>query len=267
MTGMMDANWGGVIAPAVGAGKPNAAPSTLQSKDRPVANPGSTLVLKSALSSRKRKKETYLNTGRKVRFNLNHVRNRPNLGQETEDIYQRHRSYALPQRLINLSNTGSNMMEVLQLVLDHKENALPRSAFQFELSESAAQQNWEYICKCGGIKEALDKDRESITGAGSEFRPAPILEQLLSLHPLWERFQRTITCGSHFAKQRLSQEEKKSDRLAVIARGNHKGATANPEALRTLVKGDVLSGFAFPIPLSHGSTLNDAVIGPMNVIV
>ena len=79
MTGMMDANWGGVIAPAVGAGKPEAAPSTLQSKDISVSNSGCTLVPKSALSSRKRKKETYLNTGRTVRFNLNHVVNRPNL--------------------------------------------------------------------------------------------------------------------------------------------------------------------------------------------
>ena len=31
---MMDANWGGVIAPAVGTGKPNAAPSTLQMTEK-----------------------------------------------------------------------------------------------------------------------------------------------------------------------------------------------------------------------------------------
>ena len=121
MTETMNADWGGAIAPAVGAGKPNAAQSTQKNKKVTAANSKSKTLLKSALSKRKRKHETCLNTGRSVRFNFNHLENTSKMGQNSNKIYKRHRSYDPLQRPVTLNNTGSNMMEVLKSVLKHKK--------------------------------------------------------------------------------------------------------------------------------------------------
>lgn len=69
--------------------------------------------------------------------------------------------------------------------------------FAFEMSAEAAEGNFCVLAKHGlSLERALEAQRNSPLGCGSEFRPVAILAPLLHRHPNWERLHDILTGGS-----------------------------------------------------------------------
>ena len=61
--------------------------------------------------------------------------------------------------------------------------------FVFDLSMAAAEKNADILLdKYGGkLTNAVDANKHSILGYGSEFRPVEVLAKIYENHPVWDR--------------------------------------------------------------------------------
>ena len=99
----------------------------------------------------------------------------------------------------------------------------------------AACKNYLVLLKHGlSLKSALEAQKDSPLGYGSEFRPVETLEQLLVKHPNWTHLKQILISGSNWALEDLDEEKRLSDLQEAIAQGNHKGAKEKPAELRKL---------------------------------
>ncbi|KAL9183869.1 hypothetical protein ACHAXT_004725 [Thalassiosira profunda] len=138
--------------------------------------------------------------------------------------------------------------------------------FSFELSEQAAQKNFCVLSKHGmDLGRAIEAQKHSPLGPGSEFREVAVLEGVFGRHPLWQRFKAILLRGSHWPLEELDFESRAKDLDQALAFGNHKGATEQPALLRQLVEKDVVHGYALVLPLSKIKRLPGAIIAPMNI--
>ena len=65
---------------------------------------------------------------------------------------------------------------------------MDKPEFKFEFSAAVASSNWTTLIKYDlHLGKALNAQRNSQLGFGSEFRHHSILEKLFQNHPLWSR--------------------------------------------------------------------------------
>jgi hypothetical protein len=55
------------------------------------------------------------------------------------------------------------------------------------------------------------------------------------------------------------------DVLKAMSFGNHKGASSEPDLLSSLVRNDVIHGFALPLPLEKMHTIPGNLFAPLNI--
>jgi hypothetical protein len=114
-----------------------------------------------------------------------------------------------------------------------------------------------YIIPMKSLQCALDANRDSPLGMGSEFRKIPTIKQIFQHHPIWPRMKRILTNGLHWPLEHINKELQIADLNKAIKFGNHKGASNNPSLLRKLVEKDVKYGYCITPPLRIAKLIPD----------
>ena len=71
--------------------------------------------------------------------------------------------------------------------------------FKFELTEKAALKNYLVLGKFNfDLEKAIQAQKNSPIGYGSEFRKPEVLEPLFAKHPFWESMKRNLTIGAKY---------------------------------------------------------------------
>lgn len=90
----------------------------------------------------------------------------------------------------------------------------------------------------------------------SKFHPAAELEPILKHHNLWNCTKLILLQGSAITLQQLDPAVYKIYVSLGLKRGNHKGATNQPDPSHTLVSKGLDHGFTIPITTKAASTIN-----------
>jgi len=102
--------------------------------------------------------------------------------------------------------------------------------FTFKLSSRAAKKNYMVLGKYNfSLASALEAQKDSPLGYGSEFRKSNILHQLLHKHRLWPRLNSLLNHGSTYPLEPLSEEDRIEDLALALEFQNHKGAMRQPQ--------------------------------------
>ena len=131
------------------------------------------------------------------------------------------------------------------------EPPLPRRPdFQFSTEPSAIEANGALLESFGfDFEKLLESQRGTTAWHGSEFRDVPQLQRVIGGHPLFEYLSRVFTEGMDYIfKRELTSKEMKLEAEHMIARGNHKSATAAEDVVEGLLLKDVTHGFSLPFP-------------------
>ena len=139
--------------------------------------------------------------------------------------------------------------------------------FHFEMTAEAAQKNFIILRRYNmSLAEAIAAQSDSPVGYGSEFRPTSVLAPIFRHHPNWERMCSILSHGSDWPLTPLAKETRAADLEEARNFGNHKGAEAQPDLLRTLNQKDIIHGYTLPLPLSKVHRIPGVIMAPMNIM-
>ena len=123
--------------------------------------------------------------------------------------------------------------------------------FRFEWSIAAADHNLAVLQKHAlDLETALAAQPFSSLTPGSEFRPVELLAPLLSMHPLWPKFQGRISNGAEIPLREIADADRIADVHANLTRGNQKSAQGHEARLIGMLKEEVERGWQLPLPRS-----------------
>ncbi len=133
--------------------------------------------------------------------------------------------------------------------------------FRFEWSTEAADHNLAVLQRHAlDLDIALAAQPFSSLTPGSEFRPVELLAPLLSLHPLWPKFQERISTGAEFPLREIA------DVTANLTRGNHKSAQGHKAKLIDMLKEEVERGCQLPLPKSAVLMIKGCKVAPLGMV-
>jgi hypothetical protein len=115
------------------------------------------------------------------------------------------------------------------------------------------------------ITKTLHAQRDSPRGYGSEFCKAKTLRPLLHIHPNWPRFEQLLNKGSDWPLDNIEDRDREEDVKEALTFSNHKGALSKPNLLLSLVRNDVVYGFAVPFPLKKMTNIPGILFAPLNI--
>jgi hypothetical protein len=140
--------------------------------------------------------------------------------------------------------------------------------FRFKWSIAAADHNLTVL-----QQHALDHETTlaaqpfSLLTPGSEFRPVKLLASLLSMHPLWPKFQERIYIGAEFPLREITDADRIADAHANLARGNHKSAQGYEAKLIDTLKEEVERGWKLlPLPRSAALMIKGCEVAPLGMV-
>ena len=120
--------------------------------------------------------------------------------------------------------TPQQISDRLQRIANLPSPEVQQPNFRFEVSESAATHNINYLqIFAFDLQAALESDKHSFTSAGSEFLLVTVLEPLLQHHPLWHRLKLHLLNGIEFSLQPLSTQSRRRDLLDALQFGPQGG--------------------------------------------
>jgi hypothetical protein len=94
-------------------------------------------------------------------------------------------------------NLPVNLIAITKDIINKLCNMPTPPEFSFELNSEAALQNLAILSDYEfDLHKALDANKNSPLGPGSEFRAPDKLSKVFSLHPLWQRMKCMLTDGS-----------------------------------------------------------------------
>ncbi len=116
------------------------------------------------------------------------------------------------------------------------------------------------------LEKAINAQKSSPLGYGSEFRPPQTLRRIFKHHPLWERTEHLLIEGSKWPLMEISKSDRIADLTNALQFGNHKGASQKPDLLKKSISDDIRYGYGLVIPWGKISHLPNACVAPMNII-
>ena len=165
-----------------------------------------------------------------------------------------------------LNPSGANFIDIVWAIYNYQCPTPIPTVFHCDLSKEAAENNLKILSRFNGsLEHALIADRNSITGAGAEFRPWQVLEHLFHLHPLWDGLRELLTCGATFQAKALDRDTQMRALKEGLAFGNHKGAKRNPTKLNSLLSDEATMSWSIVLPKSFAKSIPGLLINPMNV--
>ena len=159
------------------------------------------------------------------------------------------------------------LADALTCILDAPQPTTWPTEFRFEWSTEAADHNLEVLQRHAlDLDIALAAQPFSSLTPGSEFRPVELLAPLLSLHPLWPKFQERISTGADFPLREIADADRIADVTANLARGNHKSAQGHEAKLIDMLKEEVERGWQLPLPKSAALTIKGCEVAPLGMV-
>jgi hypothetical protein len=138
---------------------------------------------------------------------------------------------------------------------------------RFEWSIAAADHNLAVLQKHAlDLETALAAQPFSSLTPGSEFRPVELLATLLSMHPLWPKFQERISNGAEFPLREIADADRIADVHANLTRGNHKSAQGHKARLIDMLKDEVERGWQLPLPRSAALLIKGYEVTPLGMV-
>jgi hypothetical protein len=166
----------------------------------------------------------------------------------------------------NVWPANSAMLQIIKQMLESESPCLTKPKFCFEMTLEAAEKNFLVLkCHSFDLGKAIKAQLNSPVGYGSEFRKHWILSPLLGNHPLWPQMKSILKNGSQWPTEPISEEERIGNVEENLQFGNHKGAQSQPELLLKLVTGNVIHGYAIPLPLDKIIQIPHVCMAPLNI--
>jgi hypothetical protein len=139
-----------------------------------------------------------------------------------------------------------------------------RPTIRFEVSQEAAQHNAQLLRQVDyDMTQFLGTQRGTTVDAGSEFRSVETLRPLLGGHPNFKELAQVLSTGMPYRYDRgIDEATREKEMLAMIVRGNHKSAQANPDQVGRLLTKDVVHGFSLVVPIELVPLIPDAMVQP-----
>lgn len=170
-----------------------------------------------------------------------------------------------PSRIHTSVPWPHGLIQIITSITSTEPPPPAKPEFQFEMTQEAALRNFCIIQKYGDIEKAIEGQRHSHVGYGSEFREIDILTPLLKHHPYWEKFKSLLSRGSDWPLMDIDDDERQADVQEALQFGNHKRATEDTTLLISLIVDDVTHGFTLPLPLEKITCINGVLLAPMNI--
>ncbi len=130
-------------------------------------------------------------------------------------------------------------VELIEIINEIREEAIPAPTpleFVFDMTEEAAEKKFMILKKYDfDLEKAINAQKSSLLGYGSEFRPSQTLRRIFKHHPLWERMERLLIVGSKWPLTEISKSDRIADLTNALQFRNHKGASQKPDLLKKLI--------------------------------
>jgi hypothetical protein len=171
------------------------------------------------------------------------------------------------EHTLTRANWPNNLIKIIKKVINVPCNTPTAPKFIFKLLQTASSHNLDVLSKYqNDLSKALEANKSSPLGYGSEFRHPDELQKIFGLHPLWPRMKQILIEESKWLLDKLSKESRQKDLIDALAFGNHKGASAKPELFRHLISKNTKYGYSLPIPLSCVKSIPGLLMAPMNIM-
>ncbi len=143
-------------------------------------------------------------------------------------------------------------VKLIEIINKIREEALPAPTpleFVFDMSEEAAKKNFMILKKYDfDLEKAINAQKSSLLGYGSEFRPPQTLRRIVKHHPLWERMEHLVIEGSKWPLTEISKSNRTADLTNALQFENHKQASQKPDLLKKLISDDICYSYRLVIP-------------------
>ena len=147
-----------------------------------------------------------------------------------------------------------------------EEKDLYSPLFKFEVSEEAAEFNWNLLSsEKFNIEKVLNPKETCTTSFGSEFKEIKELESLLHLHPRWEKLKELLSKGADFPLIDLPEKTRRLDLQKSYQRGNHKSAIREENFLAEATVKEIKKGWVLILPEDKYDSIPGLVLNPMGV--
>ena len=187
--------------------------------------------------------------------------------QATNQMTQSSNRQAADQRP---NKTPAFPLELMSIINEIRGQPIPvpmEPEFFFNMMQEAAAKNFLVFKRYGfDLGRAIEAQKHSPIGYGSEFKKPEVLKKIFGNHPLWERMERLLSKGSRWPLKEISKKDRVADLQEALKFGNHEGATSKPELLRELITVDVTHGYGLVIPLDKIERIPGACLAPMNIM-
>jgi hypothetical protein len=153
-------------------------------------------------------------------------------------------------------------VELTEIINKIREEAIPVPTppeFVFDMTEEAAEKNSMILKKYDfDLEKAINAQKSSLLGYGSEFKPPQTLRRIFKHHPLWERMERLLIEGSKWPLMQISKSNRIADLTDALQFGNHKGVSQKPDLLKKLISDEsaTATGLSFHGGKSHVSQMH-----------
>ena len=112
------------------------------------------------------------------------------------------------------TKTDIDIVSALTLLLPMTTD-MTAPLFRFDISEAAAQFNWDLLRRNDfDLTGLLNKNKMSVTSFGSEFKQEKNLEMIFGNHHRWKQLRKILTDGVDFPLVELDEKLRRAD-LAV----------------------------------------------------
>jgi hypothetical protein len=161
-------------------------------------------------------------------------------------------------------------LELMSIIKEIRDQPIPvptEPEFFFNMTQEAAAKNF-LVFKWYGFDpgRAIEAQKRSPIGYGSEFKKPEVLKKIFGNHLLWERMERLLSEGSRWPLKEISKKDRIVDLQEALKFGNHEGPTSKPELLRELITVNVTHGYGLVIPLDKIERIPGACLAPMNIM-
>ena len=130
-------------------------------------------------------------------------------------------------KLANPNSTRSWLMGTIKEIIDAADRTILPHKYVFANNREAAKHNTKILKRTKyDLTLALERCKGTVMEPGSEFRRTAELKPLFHHHEHWEKMSEIIATGLDYPLNDLPDKILKDDVTAMIARGNHKSATA-----------------------------------------
>ena len=168
----------------------------------------------------------------------------------------------------NPNSPQSWLMGTIKTIIESTDKIMLPHKYNFMNNREAAKFNTKLLKRERyDLTKVLGKAKGTMMEPGSEFREKDKLEKLFQHHEHWKKMEAIISTGLDYPLTDLPDKVLKEDVIAMIARGNHKSATA-PEVAPALLKNytkEVEHGWMLPVTLESVAKIKGAGVIPIGV--